>query len=87
MVVRLYRLSTKTTIKTTVNLDSQLLQAAKQRALDTNTSLKDVLEQALRQLLRPCMSVGVPIRTVTFGSAGDPWTITPQQLRSAAYTE
>jgi hypothetical protein len=72
-------------MKTTINLDSQLLQAAKQHALNTNTSLKDVMEQALRQLLRPTLSVGVPIRTITFGTAGDPWTIGPEQLRSAAY--
>jgi Bacterial antitoxin of type II TA system, VapB len=74
-------------MKTTINLDDQLLQAAKQRALDTNTSLKDVMEQALRQLLRPTMAVGVPIRTITFGKTGDAWTISPEQLRSAAYPE
>jgi hypothetical protein len=75
------------TMKTTINLDDQLLQAAKQRALDTNTSLKEVLEQALRQLLRPAAQIGVPIRTLSFGNAGDPWQLSPQQLRVAAYPE
>ncbi len=74
-------------MKTTINLDSQLLQAAKQRALDTNTSLKEVMEQALRLLLQPTPSIGVPIRTITFGKAGDPWSLLPEQMRSAAYPD
>jgi hypothetical protein len=74
-------------VKTTINLDSQLLQAAKQRALDTNTSLKDVMEQALRQMLRPAPAVGVPIQTLTFGNAGDPWTVSLEKMRRAAYPD
>ncbi len=74
-------------MKTTINLDDQLLQAAKQRALDTNTSLKDVMEQALRQLLRPTIPTGVPIRTITFGNASEAWPLSPEQLRSAAYPD
>jgi Bacterial antitoxin of type II TA system, VapB len=81
MAIGLYRFL----MKTTINLDDQLLQAAKQRALDTNTSLKDIMEQALRQFLRPTIAMGVPIRTITFGNAGDAWPLSPEQLRSAAY--
>jgi hypothetical protein len=74
-------------MKTTVELDSALLQAAKQRALDTNTSLKHVLEQALRQLLRPTESVSLPIRTITFGKTTAPWPLTDAKMRAHAYAE
>jgi hypothetical protein len=74
-------------MKTTVELDSILLQAAKQRALDTNTSLKQVLEQALRQLLRPAEVVSLPIRTITFGKTTAPWPLTDVKMRSHAYAE
>jgi hypothetical protein len=74
-------------MKTTVELDSTLLQAAKQRALDTNTSLKQVLEQALKQLLRPAEGISLPIRTITFGKTRAPWHLTDSKMRSHAYTE
>jgi hypothetical protein len=74
-------------MKTTIELDSALLQAAKQRALDTNTSLKNVLEQALRQLLRPTDGVSLPIRTITFGKKTAPWPLTSEKMRTHAYLE
>jgi hypothetical protein len=74
-------------MKTTVELDSTLLQAAKQRALDTNTSLKHVLEQALRQLLRPADGISIPIRTITFGKTTAPWPLADTKMRSHAYAE
>jgi hypothetical protein len=45
------------------------------------------MEQALRQLLRPTIATGVPIRTLTFGNAGDAWPFSPDPLRSAAYPD
>ncbi len=72
-------------MKTTIELDSTLLQAAKQRALDTNTSLKQVLEQALRQLLRPAEPVSLPIRTITFGKTTAAWPLTSEKMRVEAY--
>jgi hypothetical protein len=72
-------------MKTTIELDSELLQAAKQRALDSNTSLKHVIEQALRQLLRPTAQMSVPIRTIVHGAHGDPWPLALEKMRSAAY--
>jgi hypothetical protein len=74
-------------MKTTIELDSALLQAAKQRALDTNTSLKNVLEQALRQLLRPTDGVSLPIRTIAFGKKTTPWPLNAEKMRSHAYAE
>jgi hypothetical protein len=74
-------------MKTTIELDSALLQAAKQRALDTNTSLKNVLELALRQLLRPVESVSPPIRTITFGKTTSSWPLNDAKMRAHAYPE
>jgi hypothetical protein len=74
-------------MKTTIELDSALLQAAKQRALDNNTSLKQVMEQALRQLLRPAETVSVPIRSMTFGNTGAAWPFTSEKMRAHAYPE
>jgi hypothetical protein len=74
-------------MKTTIELDNSLLQAAKQRALDTNTSLKHVMEQALRQLLRPTDDVSLPIRTITFGKSSAPWPLSLEKMRAHAYAE
>jgi hypothetical protein len=74
-------------MKTTIELDSALLQAAKQRALDTNSSLKQVMEQALRQLLRPAAELTVPIRTITFGTPSDSWPLSKAKMRDAAYPD
>jgi hypothetical protein len=74
-------------MKTTIELDSALLQAAKQRALDTNSSLKQVIEQALRQLLGPANAISVPIRTMTFGNADATWPFTSAKMRAHAYPE
>ncbi len=74
-------------MKTTIELDSTLLQAAKQRALDTNSTLKQVMEQALRQLLRPTAELTVPIRTITFGTPSDSWPLSKVKMRDAAYPD
>ncbi len=39
-------------MKTTVELDDELLRRSKQRALEEGSSLKSLIEEGLRQLLR-----------------------------------
>jgi hypothetical protein len=47
-------------MKTTVELPDELLLEAKRRALETRTTLREILERALRKELRP--SGGRPAR-------------------------
>ncbi len=58
-------------MKTTLEIEDQLLQAAKQRALDTNSTLKQVVETALTALLKPTLRVATPIETVVFSPVSE----------------
>ena len=53
-------------MKTTLDIDDQLLIAAKQRALDTGSTLRRVVESALEHWLKPRRTATAPIRTVVF---------------------
>jgi hypothetical protein len=55
-------------MKTTLDIEDQLLLAAKQRALDTNSTLKQVVETALAEMLKPTLHVATPIDTIVFSS-------------------
>jgi hypothetical protein len=59
-------------MRTTVRLDEHLLQQAKQRALDSGTTLTAVLEQALRESLaqKPAAARSKPLRLKTFRGNG-----------------
>ncbi len=54
-------------MKTTLNLDDDLIRAAKERALKESRTLTSLIDQALRQLLASRTSKGRPvaIRLVT----------------------
>jgi hypothetical protein len=54
-------------MKTTLDLNDDLLKAAKQRALDTGSSLRQVVETALAQHLKLNRASPSPIKTVIFG--------------------
>ena len=56
-------------MKTTLDIEDKLLTAAKQRALDTGTSLRHVVETALAQLLKPHTAPVSPIKTIVFTPA------------------
>lgn len=51
-------------MKTTLEIDDQLLKAAKQRALDSGTTLREIVELALVQWLKPRMNKPGPVKTV-----------------------
>ncbi len=53
-------------MKTTIEIDAELLTRAKRKALDTGTSLKAVFEAALAAHLGGA-SVPMPLRMVVFG--------------------
>lgn len=59
-------------MRTTVNLDDQLLDRLKQRASESGTSVSRLIEQAVRLALRrgPASSAAAPFELVTFGAGG-----------------
>ena len=57
-------------MKTTIDISDELLLAAKQEALNRGTSLKQVLELALTQLLKPKQVKYIPIKTIVFPALG-----------------
>lgn len=57
-------------MKTTIDISDELLLAAKQEALNRGTSLKQVLELALTQLLKPKQAKYVAIKTIVYPAPG-----------------
>ena len=57
-------------MKTTIDISEELLLAAKQEALNRGTSLKQILELALTQLLKPQRSKYVSIKTIVYPPPG-----------------
>ena len=57
-------------MKTTIDISDELLLAAKQEALNRGTSLKQVLELALTQWLKPQRARPVAIKTIVYPPAG-----------------
>jgi hypothetical protein len=56
-------------MKTTLELDPELLKRAKQKALDSGTTFKSVVEEALQLYLGNSTKVPVPLVTVVYGGA------------------
>lgn len=57
-------------MRTTLNLDDQLLVSAKHRAVEENVSLACVIENALRESLAKPRTQQTPIRLMTAGGMG-----------------
>ncbi len=53
-------------MKTTLDIDDALLVAAKQRALDTGGTLRQVVEDALAAHLKVRPAVATPIKTLVY---------------------
>jgi hypothetical protein len=53
-------------MKTTLDLDDELLRRAKQAALDRRTTLRAIVEDALARALGPSTAEVAPPRTVTW---------------------
>jgi hypothetical protein len=64
-------------MKTTLDIDDDLLRRAKQAALDRDTTLRAIVEEALERALGPA-AAPVPIRTVVWPAvvpAGSSWPV------------
>ncbi|MEE4378671.1 MAG: DUF2191 domain-containing protein [Candidatus Competibacteraceae bacterium] len=57
-------------MRTTFNLDDQLLISAKHRALDENVPLSQLVENALREALAKPRAVSTPVHLVTVSGDG-----------------
>jgi hypothetical protein len=59
-------------MRTTLDLDDDLVRKAKRRAADQGTTLTAVIEQALRELLAPRAATGKPFRLRLLTKRGRP---------------
>lgn len=57
-------------MRTTLNLDDQLLISAKHRALEENVPLSQLVENALREALAKPRAVSTPVHLVTVSGYG-----------------
>ena len=57
-------------MRTTLNLDDQLLKSAKHRAIEENVSLARVIESSLREFLSKPKEKREPIRLLTASGPG-----------------
>jgi urocanate hydratase len=58
-------------MRTTIDLDQALLRLARKRALESHRTLSQVMEEAVRRLLRePVKSARAPFRLITGGEPG-----------------
>ena len=58
-------------MKTTIEIPDELLNRAKQAALERNTTLRVIVEEALQRALGPALGEVTALRTVTWGSPRD----------------
>jgi hypothetical protein len=56
-------------MKTTLDIDDNLLMAAKQKALDSGKTLRYIVETALEQHLKRASNLPSPIKTIVFGNS------------------
>lgn len=57
-------------MKTTVDIDDELLRAAKKAAIDRHTTLRELMERGLRRELAPAPR---PKRKIQWVTASGPW--------------
>lgn len=58
------------TMKTTLEISDELLLRAKQAALERGTTLRAIVEEALRRSLGPVVAEAPPLRTITWPDTG-----------------
>ncbi len=57
-------------MRTTINIDDQLLQSAKHLAIEQGISLAHVIENALRESLSKPIKKGQPVQLITTKGSG-----------------
>lgn len=68
-------------MRTTLVLDDRLVKAAKRRAADSGTTLSEIVNDALREALRPTSDVVPPFRMITYGDPEEVFRLTPEDLK------
>ncbi|MFN8520926.1 MAG: type II toxin-antitoxin system VapB family antitoxin [Chloroflexota bacterium] len=69
-------------MRTTLVLDDRLVREAKRRAADTGSTLSDVVNDALREALRPAPEATVPpFRMITYGDPDEVFQLTPEAIK------
>lgn len=68
-------------MRTTLVLDDRLVREAKRRAADTGTTLSEVVNDALREALRPSSGPVPPFRMITYGDPHGTLTLTPEDVK------
>lgn len=67
-------------MRTTLVLDDRLVREAKRRAADTGTTLSEVVNDALREALRPSSEPVPPFRMITYGDPDERFDLTPERI-------
>ena len=70
-------------MRTTLVLDDSLLRAARHRAAAHDTTLSEVINEALRQLISAPQSPARAVKLPTFGNRKHRQKITPQDIARA----
>lgn len=68
-------------MRTTLVLDDRLVREAKRRAADTGSTLSEVVNDALREALRPTPKPSLPFRMITYGDPRETLTLTPEDIK------
>jgi hypothetical protein len=68
-------------MRTTLVLDDQLLRQAKRQAAERNTTLSAVVNDALREALRPRAEKPRPFTLVTYRGKGPTFHLTPEDIK------
>jgi hypothetical protein len=69
-------------MRTTLVLDDRLVREAKRRAVDTGTTLSEIVNDALREALRPAPAVVPPFRMITYGDPSKTLDLTPEDIKA-----
>lgn len=70
-------------MRTTLILEDQLLKRAKQRAVAQNSTLSDLVNQALREMLSRPREEAAPFSMITFGDPSAPVQHEPADFAAA----
>ncbi len=68
-------------MRTTLVLDDRLVREAKRRAADTGTTLSEVVNDALREALRPTPRPAVTFEMITYGDPNESFDLTPEAIK------
>jgi hypothetical protein len=74
-------------MRTTLIVEDALYKRAKERAVSLNTTVSDVVNQALREAMAKPLRPRVPFEMVTFGDPTQPRRTEPSDFAAALYDD